>query len=151
LWVVKSNRIKSLGMSLQTPAALLLLLCMASRRCVSCAGGCGCGERAVTWAVASACAHVDLLQPTSSSSRHSLPQPDTRSSWHSNRRRVTSNTAEGVGPPPALDCSLGMLYDGAGRSWTDLDSAGQRWTALDGSGRRWTELEWTRIAGAIAA
>ena len=34
---------------------------------------------------------------------------------------------------------------------TALDGARRIWTALDGSGRRWTELEWTRLAGAIAA
>jgi hypothetical protein len=34
----------------ECPAALLLLLLTASRHCLSCARGCGCGERAVAWA-----------------------------------------------------------------------------------------------------
>jgi hypothetical protein len=92
-----------------------------------------------------------------------------RSSWHSNRRRVTSNTAEGVRPPPASDwtvasdCSsdccteldgaerdqhtcvcvrlCSFLGHGDGRIWTALNGAGRVWTALDGAGRSWTDLD----------
>jgi hypothetical protein len=125
----------------------------------------GCDERAVTWAVVPALCTlwpapvlrltccIPPLAPQIAAGYHQLQPPLATAGppalpFHSNRRRVTSNTAEGVHPPTASDCSLGLSPMACSgplcQLWPALEKgiscSGQHWIVATISSVRWPAL-----------